>query len=315
MKIFGRRDRERRGPEGLWHTCRECGEMAYEREFEMAHKVCPKCGFHERLSAPERIALLLDDPEAFVQIAPRLATTDPLKFERDGLTYPEHLARYQQSSGLIEAVICGKGRLDGAEICLAVIDFRFLGASMGAVVGEKITLTVEAAMEARLPLVIVNCSGGARMQEGMLSLMQMAKTSAALRRFHDAGLLYISVMTDPTLAGVTASFASLADVIVAEPGATIGFTGRRLIEQIVKQKLPEDAQSAEFMQEHGMVDLVSPRRALKDLLGRLLNLYTGAGAPVDSPAEEAEAASVEESPEGPEAAPKVDESQPAGGQV
>ncbi len=299
MKIFGRRDRERRGSEGLWHTCRECGEMAYEREFEMAHKVCPKCGFHEHLSAPERIALLLD---GFEEIAPRLATTDPLKFERDGLAYPEHLARYQQSSGLIEAVICGKGRLDGAEICLAVIDFRFLGASMGAVVGEKITLTIEAAMEARLPLVIVNCSGGARMQEGMLSLMQMAKTSVALRRFHDAGLLYISVMTDPTLAGVTASFASLADVIVAEPGATIGFTGRRLIEQIVKQKLPDDAQSAEFMQAHGMIDLVLPRRALKDLLGRLLDLYTGAGAPTEGPAEAAEAT------------PKIDESQPAGGQ-
>jgi acetyl-CoA carboxylase carboxyl transferase subunit beta len=173
---------------------------------------------------------------------------------------------------------------------------------MGAVVGEKITLTIEAAMEERLPLVIVNCSGGARMQEGMLSLMQMAKTSVALRRFHDAGLLYISVMTDPTLAGVTASFASLADVIVAEPGATIGFTGRRLIEQIVKQKLPDDAQSAEFMQAHGMIDLVLPRRALKDLLGRLLDLYTGAGAPTESPAEAAEAT------------PKIDESQPAGGQ-
>ena len=275
MKFFGRKDRERRGPEGLWHTCCDCGEMAYAREFEMAHKVCPKCGFHERMSAPERIALLIDEPDKFEELAPRMETTDPLQFERDGLRYQEHLARYQKSSGLTEAVVCGMGRLNGAEICLAVIDFRFLGAAMGVVVGEKITLTIEAAVERRLPLVLVNCSGGARMQEGMLSLMQMAKTTAALRRLHDEGLLYVSVMTDPTLAGVTASFASLADVIVAEPGATVGFTGRRLIEQIVKQKLPDDAQSAEFMQQRGMIDLVTQRRALKELLTRLIDLYTG----------------------------------------
>ena len=303
MKIFGRRDRNRRGPEGLWHTCRECGEMAYAREFEIAHKVCPKCGFHERLSAPERIELLIDEPDQFEEFAPRLATTDPLAFERDGLTYADHLARYRQSSGLIEAVVCGKGRLNGVEICLAVIDFRFLAASMGSVVGEKITLTIEAAIDGRLPLVLVNCSGGARMQEGMLSLMQMAKTTTAMRRFHDVGFFYISVMTDPTLAGVTASFAAVADVIVAEPGATIGFTGRRLIEQIVKQKLPDDAQSAEFMQEHGMIDLISQRRALKDLLSRLIDLYAG-----------------HESAEGPDAseadeAPAVNESRPAGGRA
>lgn len=275
MKIFGRRDRERRGPEGLWHTCRDCGQMAYTREFEMAHLVCPKCGFHERMSAPERIALLIDEPEQFEELAPRMETTDPLGFERDGLAYRDHLSRYQQSTGLTEAAVCGTGKLNGVEISLAVIDFRFLGASMGAVVGEKITLAIEAAVERRLPLVIVNCSGGARMQEGMLSLMQMAKTTAALRQLHDEGLLYVSVMTDPTLAGVTASFASLGDVIVAEPGATVGFTGRRLIEQIVKQKLPEDAQSAEFMQERGMIDLVTPRRALKELLARLIDLYAG----------------------------------------
>ena len=249
--------------------------MAYTREFEMAHLVCPKCGFHERMSAPERIALLIDEPEQFEELAPRMETTDPLGFERDGLAYRDHLSRYQQSTGLTEAAVCGTGKLNGVEISLAVIDFRFLGASMGAVVGEKITLAIEAAVERRLPLVIVNCSGGARMQEGMLSLMQMAKTTAALRQLHDEGLLYVSVMTDPTLAGVTASFASLGDVIVAEPGATVGFTGRRLIEQIVKQKLPEDAQSAEFMQERGMIDLVTPRRALKELLARLIDLYAG----------------------------------------
>lgn len=249
--------------------------MAYAREFALAYKVCPKCGFHERMSAPERIALLLDDPECFEEIAPRMETTDPLAFERDGLAYRDHLTRYQESTQLVEGVVCGTGKLHGSTICLAVIDFRFLGASMGAVVGEKITLVIEKAVQKNLPLVIVNCSGGARMQEGMLSLMQMAKTSVALRQLHDKGLLYISIMTDPTLAGVTASFASLADVIIAEPGATVGFTGRRLIEQIVKQKLPSDAQSAEFMQEHGMVDLVTQRRALKDLVSRLIDLYTG----------------------------------------
>jgi len=249
--------------------------MAYTREFAIAYKVCPKCGFHERMSAPERIALLLDNPECFEEIAPHMETTDPLAFTRDGLAYRDHLARYQQSTKLVEGVVCGIGKLHGNTISLAVIDFRFLGASMGAVVGEKITLAIEKAIEGNLPLVMVNCSGGARMQEGMLSLMQMAKTSVALRQLHDKGLLYISIMTDPTLAGVTASFASLADVIIAEPGATVGFTGRRLIEQIVKQKLPSDAQSAEFMQEHGMVDLVTQRRALKDLVSRLIDLYTG----------------------------------------
>ena len=249
--------------------------MAYTREFAIAYKVCPKCGFHERMSAPERIALLLDDPECFEEIAPHMETTDPLAFTRDGLAYRDHLARYQQSTKLVEGVVCGIGKLHGNTISLAVIDFRFLGASMGAVVGEKITLAIEKAIEGNLPLVMVNCSGGARMQEGMLSLMQMAKTSVALRQLHDKGLLYISIMTDPTLAGVTASFASLADVIIAEPGATVGFTGRRLIEQIVKQKLPSDAQSAEFMQERGMVDLVTQRRSLKDLVSRLIDLYTG----------------------------------------
>lgn len=249
--------------------------MAYTREFAIAYKVCPKCGFHERMSAPERIALLLDNPECFEEIAPHMETTDPLAFTRDGLAYRDHLARYQQSTKLVEGVVCGIGKLHGNTISLAVIDFRFLGASMGAVVGEKITLAIEKAIEGNLPLVMVNCSGGARMQEGMLSLMQMAKTSVALRQLHDKGLLYISIMTDPTLAGVTASFASLADVIIAEPGATVGFTGRRLIEQIVKQKLPSDAQSAEFMQERGMVDLVTQRRSLKDLVSRLIDLYTG----------------------------------------
>ena len=273
--LGGRSERTPPETDSLWVKCGRCGHMTYRREFEAMLKVCQKCGFHERLSAPERIAMLVDRPAEFEEIAPDMTAGDPLRFEKDGMSYAEHVRRYKESTKLPEAVVCGLGTLDGRAICLAAIDFRFLGASMGTVVGEKIALAVELARERSLPLVIVSCSGGARMQEGMLSLMQMAKTAAALHRFHQNGLFYVSVMTDPTLAGVTASFASLADVIVAEPGATIGFTGRRLIEQIVKQKLPEDAQSAEFMQARGMIDLVVNRRALKDTLARLMDLYVG----------------------------------------
>ena len=219
--------------------------------------------------------MLLDADSGFKPIAPDMVSTDPLSFVRGGVSYKEHLEQYRESTGLREAVVCGLGEIDRRKVSIAAIDFRFLGASMGTVVGEKITLAIELALDRQFPLIIVSCSGGARMQEGMLSLMQMAKTSAALSRFHRAGLCYLSVMTDPTLAGVTASFASLADIIIAEPGATVGFTGRRLIEQIVKQKLPEGAQSAEFMQERGMIDLVVERRALRSTITKLLELYVG----------------------------------------
>ena len=275
-KILRRRGRAGRGqPDDLWIKCRKCGHMSYRREFVVSLKVCQKCGLHERLTAHERLEMLVDSMDDFQQIAPDMVSTDPLGFVRGNLTYDDHLKRYRDSTGLREAVICGLGAMDGRPVSIAVIDFRFLGASMGSVVGEKITLAIELATERRLPLVIVSCSGGARMQEGMLSLMQMAKTSAALSRFHAAGLCYLSVMTDPTLAGVTASFASLADVVIAEPGATVGFTGRRLIEQIVKQKLPENAQSAEFMQEHGMIDLVVERRALRGMIIKLFDIFLG----------------------------------------
>ncbi len=275
-KILGQRGRaDRPQPDDLWVKCRKCGHMSYRREFVVSLKVCQKCGFHERLTAHERLEMLVDSDEAFQTIAPDMVSTDPLGFVRGGVSYDDHLKKYRESTGLREAVVCGLGTMDGRTVSIAVIDFRFLGASMGTVVGEKITLAIEVAVDRRVPLVIVSCSGGARMQEGMLSLMQMAKTSAALSRFHRAGLCYVSVMTDPTLAGVTASFASLADVVIAEPGATVGFTGRRLIEQIVKQKLPENAQSAEFMQEHGMIDLVVERRALRSTVIKLLDMFVG----------------------------------------
>ncbi len=253
--------------------------MSYRREFVVSFKVCQKCGFHERLTAHERLEMFVDSYAEFQPIARDMVANNPLGFVRGSLSYDDHLKQYRESTGLPEAVICGLGAMDGRTVSIAAIDFRFLGASMGTVVGEKITLAIEIATDFRIPLVIVSCSGGARMQEGMLSLMQMAKTTAALSRLHKAGLCYVSVMTDPTLAGVTASFASLADVVIAEPGATVGFTGRRLIEQIVKQKLPENAQSAEFMQERGMIDLVVERRALRGTVIKLLDLFAGPAEP------------------------------------
>ena len=268
----------------LWITCTSCNRMIYRREHEDNLKVCGKCGHHGRLTASERLELLIDDLSKFEEIAPEMRSEDPLGFSRDGLDYPDHLKRYKSSTGLEDAAVAGTGFIDGRHVSLVVIDFRFLGASMGAVMGEKVTLAVEKASLEGVPLIIVPCSGGARMQEGMISLMQMAKTVAAIRNFHDQGGLYIAILTDPTLAGVTASFASLADVLIAEPGATIGFTGRRLNEQIVKQKLPKDAQSAEFMLCHGMIDLVVQRNVLRDTLINTLDLLAGPTAPKNSQA-------------------------------
>lgn len=266
----------------LWITCSGCNRMIYRREYDDNLKVCVKCGHHGRLTASERLELLIDDLSKFEEIAPEMQSEDPLGFSRDGLDYPDHLKRYKSSTGLQDAAVAGTACIDNRNVSIVVIDFRFLGASMGAVMGEKVTLATEKACLEHIPLIIVPCSGGARMQEGMVSLMQMAKTVAAIRNFHDQGGLYISILTDPTLAGVTASFASLADVLIAEPGATIGFTGRRLIEQIVKQKLPKDAQSAEFMLQHGMIDLVVQRNVLRDTLIKTLDLLAGPTVATDS---------------------------------
>mgnify|MGYP001200147095 CR=1 FL=1 len=266
----------------LWITCSGCNRMIYRREYDDNLKVCVKCGHHGRLTASERLELLIDDLSKFEEIAPEMQSEDPLGFSRDGLDYPDHLKRYKSSTGLQDAAVAGTACIDNRNVSIVVIDFRLLGASMGAVMGEKVTLATEKACLEHIPLIIVPCSGGARMQEGMVSLMQMAKTVAAIRNFHDQGGLYISILTDPTLAGVTASFASLADVLIAEPGATIGFTGRRLIEQIVKQKLPKDAQSAEFMLQHGMIDLVVQRNVLRDTLIKTLDLLAGPTVATDS---------------------------------
>lgn len=270
MKLLGRGSGK--GPD-LWVECGGCKRMLHRRrEFEQNLHVCPRCNWHGRIGVFQRLEILLDEGTEFEQVGQDLVTGDPLGFKRGDLSYGDHLASYRERTGLSEAAVAGRGSISGRPIALALIDFRFLGASMGTVVGERVALAIELAEAEQIPLLICSCSGGARMQEGMLSLMQMAKTAAALERFGRGGGLYISLMTDPTLAGVTASFASLADVIVAEPGATVGFTGRRLIEQIAKQKLPDDAQSAEFMQKRGMIDLVVPRRAQRSTIIGLLEL-------------------------------------------
>jgi acetyl-CoA carboxylase carboxyl transferase subunit beta len=258
-------------PEGLWVKCEGCREIVYSKELERNLKICPKCGYHFRIDAWERIALLLDDEEPrelFAGIAP----ADPLAF-RDSKRYRDRLRSYREEAGAKDAVVVVEGALDGIPLVLAVMEYRFMGGSMGSVVGEKITRGVERAVDRRRPLVVVSASGGARMQEGVLSLMQMAKIAAALGRLRQVPLPYLSVLTDPTTGGVTASFAMLGDLNLAEPGALIGFAGPRVIEQTIRQSLPEGFQRSEFLLEHGFVDLVVPRPELKTTLARCLRHF------------------------------------------
>lgn len=259
-------------PAGLWVRCPRCSEMLYHRDLERNLKVCPKCGFHHRLSAEERLAMTLDEG-SFEEADAGLASGDPLRFTG----YREKLNEARQGTGNTDAVISGLGAIDGLRLAVAALDFHFMGGSMGSVVGEKIARIAERALRERLPLVIFSASGGARMQEGALALMQLAKTSAAIARLHEARLPYISVMCDPTTGGVTASFAFQGDVIVAEPGALIGFAGRRVIEQTIRRKLPENFQTAEFCLEHGLVDMVVPRPQMRSTLATLLRFF---GAPL-----------------------------------
>jgi acetyl-CoA carboxylase carboxyl transferase subunit beta len=257
-------------PDGLWTQCPKCRELLFTRELEKNLKVCNKCGFHLRLTAHERIALLLDE-ESFIERDADLQTTDPLHFPK----YDETLARYQASTEMPEAVVSGEGLLNGLPLSVGVTDCRFIMGSMGTVVGERLTRAIERAIEREIPVLLVSGSGGgARMHEGLLSLMQMAKTSGALARLHQAGLMAIVVLTDPSMAGVMASWGSLGDVILAEPGAMIGFTGQRVSQQAQVTKPPADFQTAEFQLKHGMVDAVVPRKELKETISRLL-LFAG----------------------------------------
>jgi acetyl-CoA carboxylase carboxyl transferase subunit beta len=269
------RARQREVPDNMWVKCSRCKELSYTKEFETSLKVCQKCGFHARLTPAERLAYLLDE-DSFSEVAAGIAPADPLDFVSEGQPYPSKLSEAQEKTSLNEAVVVGTGAIEGLPLTIAVVDFGFMGGSMGAVYGEKICRGVETAIATGTALLAVSASGGARMQEGMFSLMQMAKTTAALVELGDARLPYFSLLTDPCFGGVTASYAMLADVTMAEPGALIGFAGPRVIEQTIRQKLPAGFQTAEFLLQHGMIDLVTPRRELRSTVGRLLRLYGAA---------------------------------------
>jgi acetyl-CoA carboxylase carboxyl transferase subunit beta len=265
-----REGRPSKVPEGLWVKCEECQQILYNKELARNFKICPKCGYHFRLSAPERLRMLFDGEE-YVELDGDLRSADPLKF-RDTKRYRDRLKQYEETAGTSDAVVVGSGTMGGIPVIIGAMEFFFLGGSMGSVVGEKVTRGAERALRERRPLVIVSTSGGARMQEGILSLMQMGKISAALGRLSEAAIPYISVMADPTTGGVTASFAMLGDLNIAEPNALIGFAGPRVIEQTIRQTLPEGFQRSEFLLEHGMLDFVVDRQQMKDTLVSCLRL-------------------------------------------
>ena len=272
-------DRKRSVPEGLWEKCERCGAVLYRPELEENLEVCPKCSFHMPIRARARLAALLDDGLGH-EIGAKLGPTDVLKF-KDQKKYSERIKAAQKSTGERDALIAMEGKLKGHDLVASAFDFAYMGGSMGSVVGERFTLAAERALELRCPFVNFSASGGARMQESLFSLMQMAKTSAALGRLRAAGLPYISVLTHPTTGGVSASFAMLGDLNLAEPEALIGFAGQRVIEQTVREKLPEGFQRSEFLLEHGTVDQIVDRRELRDRLAHLLAMLMKQPAPAD----------------------------------
>lgn len=256
--------------EGIFVKCEnpDCTATIYRKDLKANHQVCPQCNHHFRLSARERLTLLFDDGK-YEELFDNLAPVDTLNFV-DSVPYPDRIRKAQKATGLLDAVIVGEGKLAGQPLVIAAMEFAFMGGSMGSVVGEKLTRAIERAVAKKLPVIIVSCSGGARMQEGVLSLMQMAKISAALAILHEARLPYISLLTNPTTGGVTASFAMLGDMNIAEPGALIGFAGARVIEQTIRQKLPKGFQRAEFLLDHGMLDAVVERKDLRPFLADVL---------------------------------------------
>ncbi|HMX42174.1 MAG TPA: acetyl-CoA carboxylase, carboxyltransferase subunit beta [Elusimicrobiota bacterium] len=261
-------------PHGLWTKCPKCEQIIYNKELEKNLKVCSKCGTPLRTTARERVAQLVDEG-TFQEIAPDLSGVDPLGFV-DTASYAQRLKESKKKTGEREAILAGVAQMNGQPVALAVLDFGFMGGSMGSVVGEKVTLAIERGLKDQLPVIVVSASGGARMQEGILSLFQMAKTSAALARLEKARLPFISVVTDPTTGGVTASFAMLGDVIVAEPKALVAFAGPRVIEQTIRQTLPQGFQQSEFLLKHGMVDVVVDRAHLKSRLAELAAFFMAA---------------------------------------
>jgi len=257
--------------EGLWTRCNSCGRILYKEDILDNLSVCPSCNFHFRLSAEERLKMLLDK-DSWQTFDDAIRPVDRLQFE-DTQKYSRRLQDSQKKTGLLDAVINARGTLDGIPVIMSCMDFSFMGGSMGSVVGEKIARAAERALAERLPLVIVSCSGGARMQEGALSLMQLAKTSAALARLDEAGLPYLSILTDPTTGGTTASYAMLGDINIAEPNALITFAGPRVIEQTIREKLPKGFQRSEFLLKNGMLDDVVERRSLREYIARALRLF------------------------------------------
>ena len=253
-------------PEGLWNKCPSCGAIIDEITLKQRHRVCTKCDHHFTLTSQERVEMLLD-PDSFEELDPNLDSVDALGFKG----YMDKVKSYQKKTGLRDAVLTGRGLIQNKPVTLGVMDFRFLGASMGSAVGEKLTRSIEVATEEKRGAIIVSASGGARMHEGIFSLMQMAKTSGALARHHEAGLPFISILTHPTTGGVTASFATLGDINMAEPGCMIGFAGPRVIKETTHQNLPPGFQTAEFLLEHGLIDMIVPRSDMRERLGALLD--------------------------------------------
>jgi len=267
----------------IWIKCPRCGELAYAKEYEKNFKVCQKCKHHNRLRWNERLECLIDEG-SWIELNAGLKTGNPLHFANDGEVYPDKIAKTVKKTGINESLVTGYGMVEGQPLALAIADFAFLGASMGSVFGEKLVRLIEFCIERGMPLLTVSASGGARMHEGILSLMQMAKTTAALGRLGQARLPHFSLLTDPCYGGVTASYAMVADVIMAEPGAMIGFAGPRVIEQTTRQKLPAGFQTAEFLLEHGMLDRVVARRELRSNLAILMKLYRRAQTPAQAEA-------------------------------
>jgi acetyl-CoA carboxylase carboxyl transferase subunit beta len=259
-------------PEGLWTKCKNCEEIIYSKEIERNFNVCPKCDYHFRISARERISLVIDEG-TFTETDPDMTSVDFLKF-KDSKKYTDRIKAALKKNGGGDAVVTGHGMMNDQEVVVAVFDFGFLGGSMGSVVGEKITRAIELGLEKKAPVMVFSSSGGARMQESIMSLMQMAKSSAALAKLKEAGVPFISVLTDPTTGGVTASFAMLGDLNIAEPKALIGFAGPRVIEQTIRQQLPEGFQRSEYLLDHGMVDMIVPRQEMKKKLSQALRIFT-----------------------------------------
>ncbi len=255
----------------LWVKCYNCSAQLLRKDVESNLMVCSECGYHFRINARTRINQLFDE-DTFEEMFRNIKPADPLEFV-DTEPYKDRQKKAKQKTNLDEAVICGVARMNGEEVACAVMDFEYMGGSMGSVVGEKVTLAMEESLKRKIPMIVVTASGGARMQESALSLMQMAKTSCAVARLNDAGILYITVLTEPTFGGVTASFGTIGDIIIAEQGARIGFAGRRVIEQTIRQKLPADFQTAEYLMKYGQIDIISSRHELKNTLSRVVKLH------------------------------------------